>query len=367
MDTVLVGAGGYGANFVDWIFASKVDVRLAGVVDPYAKNSARYDKFKHLPVYDTLPEFFANHKAELTVISSPIHLHFEQCVTALENGSHVLCEKPLVPTIAELDILDKKIKESGKSLSVGFQWCFSPIMLDIKERILAGDLGKPKNLKCYVSWPRGWDYYSRNGWAGRIKTPSGQIINDSIASNATSHYIQNMLFLLGSSIEESAELLEAKYELWRANDIESFDTIILSGKAGGGSLYFAASHATNYLVNPVMHYEFEKATIFVNVFNQDYDCVIHHEDGRIENLGDALAGGDSDKVALTAKCIRGRYPWVCTAKTVRPITQLIDDIFNNMSVKTLPGVVKDEKANATYVPNLHLKLWQAFNCEEVNL
>lgn len=363
MDTVLVGAGGFGANFVDWIVASKHGVRLVGVVDPYAKTSARYENFKHLPVYDTLQEYFAKHTAELTVISSPIHLHLEQCLTALENGSHVMCEKPLVPTVADLDILDKKIAESGKTLSVGFQWCFSPVMLAVKERILAGEFGKPSILKCYISWPRHWDYYARNKWAGKIKTDTGQVINDSIASNATAHYIQNMLFLLGPSMEESADLQDANTELWRANDIESFDTITLQGKAGGGRMYFAASHATNYLVDPVMHYTFEKATIFVNMFNQDYDCVIHHNDGRIENLGHALAGGDSDKVDFTALSIRGEKPWVCTSKTVRPITQLIDDIFSNLVVKQLPGVVNDENLKATYVPNLHLDLWQAY-CEE---
>ena len=365
LNTVLVGAGGYGGTYADMLLNGNMGeyLRFAAVIDPYAQDSRFYGQFKDtVPVYEKLEDFFSENSADITIISSPIHFHYAQCMTALENGSHVLCEKPLVPTLAQYNLLEKKIEDSGKMLSVGFQWCYSEVMLGIKERILAGEFGNPVCLKSYVSWPRDYQYYARK-WAGKCKTADGETVNDSIASNATAHYIQNMLFLLGGSIEESADLKNTSVECYRANDIEAFDTIAFHGEAGGAEIYYAASHAVNYTVNPVMEYEFEKASVFVNVFNEDYRCIVHHRGGKVEDLGSALANGDKNKLFNIAKNILGEQNFICTARTARPITVFIDAVFNQTPFYDFSNefVVKDSEKKQTYVKNLHLDLLRCYN------
>ena len=373
VNAILVGAGGYGETYVDLLLNGSMSeyLRFAAVIDPYAQNSRSYGRFKDaVPVYDSLEDFFAGNPDEnigLTIISSPIYLHYRQCVTALEHGSHVLCEKPLVPALEQYDLLEKKIQSSGKTLTVGFQWCYSEVMLDLKRRILANEFGKPVFLKSFVSWPRDRQYYSRGGgWAGKIKTVGGEPVYDSVASNATAHYIQNMLFLLGDTVQESADLKNTYVECYRANDIESFDTIVFRGEAGGAEIFYAASHAVNYTVNPVMYYEFEKASILVNVFSQDYICTVHHRGGTVENLGGALANGDKNKLLYTAQSILGERDSVytaCTAKTVKPFTVFIDSVFNQVPFYVFPGefIVKDVNPERTYVKNLHLDLARCFS------
>jgi predicted dehydrogenase len=367
LKTVLVGAGGYGQTYVNLFLNGNMGeyFNFTAVVDPYAQNSNFYGQFKDkIPVYNKLEDFFAENSADLTIISSPIHFHYNQCVIALDNGSHVLCEKPLVPTLEQYNLLEEKIKSSGKTVSVGFQWCFSDDMLDIKNRILAGEFGEPVSLKSYVSWPRDWEYYARGGgWAGKVKTANGEPVNDSVASNATAHYIQNMLFLLGDTIEESADLKNTFVECYKANDIEAFDTIVFRGEANGAEIFYAASHAVNYLVNPVMVYEFEKANIFVNVFDQNSQCTIHRRDGVVEYPGDACKNGDKNKLLYTAQSILGERDFICTAKTARPITVLIDSVFNQVPFNVFPDelVIKDVKDEKTYVKNLHMDLLRCFN------
>jgi len=368
LNTVLVGAGGHGVSYVGLLLNGNMGeyLKFSAVVDPYAKNSSHYEQFKNVvPVYERLEDFFADNSADFTIISTPIHLHYGQCVKALENGSHVLCEKPLVPTVEQYHLLEQKIQESGKTVSVGFQWCYSEVTLELKRRILAGEFGKPVCLKSFVSWPRGWQYYTRgSGWAGKIKTAGGEPVHDSVASNATAHYIQNMLFLLGDSMEESAGLKNISVECYKANDIESFDTIAFRGEASGAEVFYAASHAVNYQVDPVMYYEFEKASIVVNFFSYDYfQCTVHHRDGKIENLGSALANGDKNKLLYTAQSILGERDFICTAKTAKPITVFIDNIFNQAQFNIFPGefIVKDTNEKRTYVKNLHLDLLRCFN------
>jgi len=371
--TLLVGVGGYGAVYADYLLSGDFsdDYSLAGVVDPYAKTSPHYERLKaKAPIYNYMSEFFANHKAKLSIIATPIQFHFDQCMSAFENGSHVLCEKPLVPTLDALDRLEAA--RGDKMLAVGFQWCYSPVMMSLKERILAGEFGKPIRLKSFVSWPRDWDYYNRGvKWAGKIKTAEGDLIHDSIASNATAHYIQNMLYLLGESMEESATLHDLQAECYRANDIESFDTIVFRGKtkgsAGDAEVYYNASHATYFTINPVMDYAFEKARIWLNVTNQEFDCTLHHSDGRIESLGDGRGDGERNRMPIIAKRLRGEKAYICSAQTARPVTAIIDELFKSVQFKDFPAdlVMKNEKTKLTYVKNLHLDLWDCYNTNKL--
>jgi len=367
VSTILVGAGGYGANHGRTMLENAIpEVHLTAIVDPYAKNSPIYDLFKDtIPVYNQLEDFYATGQtAQLAIIASPHHLHYQQCVAALKGGSHVLCEKPLVPDLKTLNLLDEEVAASGKTLSVGFQWCSSSVMRGLKSRIIAGEFGKPVFFKNYTSWPRDWKYYNRNSWAGRIKTDDGQLVNDAVASNATSHHLQNMLFLLGSTMEDSASLNDTYVEIYRANNIETFDTCVLRGDAGDAKVLYIASHATNYnMPNPIMQYELEKAIITVGVLDREGVCIVHHRDGRIENLGNAMGGGITNNIIFAARAAQGEGNVACSIRTVRPFTALIDAIFSQAPIHNfLENHVHICTAEErTYIPFLHMDLVKCFN------
>jgi len=370
ISVVQVGSGGFAASHLKKMLDPKMaeHLQLVGVVDPYAASSSQYDNFKNLvPVYDTLADFYAENSADLAFIATPIHLHFEQCITAMDNGSHVLCEKPLVPTLNQLDQLEAKSKSTCKTCAVAFQWCHSSVMLNLKERILAGEFGKPINLKALVSWPRAWSYFSRS-WAGRLISDCGKPVRDSILSNATAHYIQNMLFVLGPTMAKSAELTNINAECYRANDIETFDTIALSGQAGGADVFFAASHATNFNTHhPLIDYTFENARILISFCEQDGRCVVHRADGRIEDMGDALGNGFWNELIFASQSVRGERPWCCTIDTVRPFTALVDHVFSNVSIKQFNNsyIVQDLDKQRTFVKNLHLDLIECYNMRKL--
>ena len=364
LQTLLVGAGGYGAVLAEYLLSRDLDcdLELVGVADPYAKSSRLIERLKEETiVYGSMEEFFAGQRADLTIIASPIHLHYKQCQIAFENNSHVLCEKPLVPTLAQLDSLQEK--RGDKVLAVGFQWCYSDVMVSLKKRVLAGEFGKPINMKCYVSWPRRWQYFNRgNKWAGKIRTQEGEPVYDSVISNATAHYIQNILFLLGPSMEESAYLQNLQAECYRANHIESFDTIALKGTVGGADVFFCASHATCHPIQPTTEYRFENATIWMNVNSQDFTVYVHHRDGPVENLGHGEGNADKNKLSLVARHIKGEKTHICTAETTRPFTTLIEMLFEKCTFYPFPEehVHRNEAMQLTYVKNLHIDLWECF-------
>lgn len=339
---LLAGAGGYGNVYVEYFRQGRMErenARLAGVADPFAEKAPGYAWLQEnkIPIYSTPADFFRENQADLTIIATPTNLHSPYSITAMENGSHVLCEKPLTPTLQELDALEQERKRLDRQLGVGFQWSFSQTMGRLKEDILAGVYGRPKMLKTFISWPRALSYYGSSTWKGRVRDGKGGYILDSIVTNAAAHYLHNIFFLLGSTMETAAYPERVEAELYRAKQIESFDTCILRGCAGGGRFLYVASHATQLNLEPSFCYEFEKGAV---VFNQDAqdNCVTGRlSDGRTIVYGDPFTNEEIfQKCRAMLDYIRtGQLPR-CTISTVRPHLLTCNAVFDYGRVTDFP-------------------------------
>jgi len=266
INVVLAGIGGYGEGYLNALLndADTHNARLAGCVDPFAAASKHIDviRQRNIPVYDSLEEFYKNHSAELAVISSPIHYHKSQTITALQAGSNVLCEKPVAALVEDALAMADAAKKAKRFVAIGYQWSFSPANIELKEDILAGHYGKPKRFKTCTCWPRWESYYKRNNWAGRIKTDNGLWILDSPANNATAHYLNNMFFVAGTAINKSAEPEKIEAELYRAKSCENYDTAAVRMMTDTGvELLFLTTHSSKETIGPVLEFEFEHGKV----------------------------------------------------------------------------------------------------------
>jgi predicted dehydrogenase len=262
---LLAGIGGYGEVYAKELLEYSGDRKfhIAGVVEPFPQNSPYYEKFKKLdiPVFSTIEEYYKERAADLAVISSPIQFHREQACYALSKGSNVLCEKPISATVEDGIEMIKARDLSKKFLSIGYQWSYSEAIQKLKRDVMSGIYGKPLRFKTLLLWPRKHRYFKR-AWAGKIKDSEGRMVYDSIANNATAHYIHNMFYILGETTDTGAIPAEATAELYRANDIENYDTAafrVITDK--GVELLYIGTHAVEKIYGPVFTYEFEKGSI----------------------------------------------------------------------------------------------------------
>jgi len=261
-----VGINGYGGVHTRAALDYTGDAALviAGLVDPAYESFHRLDEAvaRGIPCFASLEAFFAaGHKADLAFIATPIHTHLPLTELAMQNGCHVYCEKPVAGSLTEALEMQALAKKYGRKLEIGFQLSHNPAILAMKRDILEGVWGKPLRMKTIVLWPRNSRYY-RRGWAGKRHAANGKPIMDSIASNATAHYIQNMLFLLGGQMDACANPANVNARLFRANDIETFDACMLDIQTEGGvQLLYYAAHCTDKLRHPEVVYEFEKGVI----------------------------------------------------------------------------------------------------------
>jgi predicted dehydrogenase len=76
------------------------------------------------------------------VIATPPRTHTEVALTALRHGKHVLLEKPLATSLAEARLLVEVAQDAGLILMVGHTFEFNPAVLELKQRIMGGELGR---------------------------------------------------------------------------------------------------------------------------------------------------------------------------------------------------------------------------------
>lgn len=313
---LLVGIGGYGNTYVEGLLDNRCDEKyyIAGIVDPMPESQPRLAELKalNIPIYTTLEEFYEKHTADLAVISSPIHFHCEQACYALSKGSNVLCEKPLCATAEDGYKMIEASKKTGKFLSIGYQWSHSEAIQNLKKDIQTGLLGKAVRFKTILLLPRTDKYYSRS-WAGKLRDSQGRWILDSIANNATAHYIHNMFYLLGDETNKSAKPLNITAELYHANPIESFDTAAMRAETDNGvELLYLATHATREHLGPVFDYEFEKGkVIFRNSPDpQKRNIVAYFNDGNTKIYGDPN-NGTLNKLWLAIDMVNNEAGLLC--------------------------------------------------------
>jgi predicted dehydrogenase len=370
VSVLLVGAGGYGNHYANALLDNEGGrkYKLAGVVDPKPENCSNIYKIRELgiPVFDTIEEFYSNNHCDLAVISTPIQFHCPQVCYSLRQGSNVLCEKPMCASIEDAVEMIRARDKSGKFLAIGYQWSFNENILKLKTDILEGKFGKPVRLKTLVLWPRDEQYYSR-GWAGRKFDGSGRLVLDSVANNATAHYLHNMFFVLGKDIVHSAVPLNVTAELYRANKIENYDTAALRAiTTEGTEILFFASHAVIESVGPILHYEFEKAkvTFLFNAEKNNSIKVCYH-DGT-ENYYGNPNNSDIQKLWVCIDAVNRDVVIPCGPEAALSHTACINGMHDSMpEIVNFPKeIIKHDGSPAvTWVEGLGESLTSCFkNC-----
>ena len=370
-----MGLGGYGNGYVDALLdhGDEMGVELAGAVDPNPSGCRRTEEVAAAvgKIHPDLDAFYASDSADLVVISTPIHLHASTTTTALAHGSSVLCEKPVAGSLADARVMQRALAdaqgalpaagepgrksgdvpasaaprhERGREpsggaplLAIGYQWSFSPVIRRMREQIAAGRFGTPLSFRTLVFWPRPRSYYGRNSWAGALRTPGGDAVLDSPVNNATAHYLHNMLFVLP---QDHATPQTVTAELYRANEIENYDTAAIRVEtAGGTTLHFATAHPVPSQIDPVIHYRFSEADITCTVPGSFF-C--RFSDGTVEEIG-SPESSHHEKLSVFAQAVRERGASPCSlseaanqlavvlaAQESAPVQPFPDDLIRTM-------------------------------------
>ncbi|WP_455863696.1 Gfo/Idh/MocA family protein [Pantoea agglomerans] len=96
--------------------------------------------------YDSYPEMFAEEAKradgiEVVTIATPNGTHYEITKAALNAGLHVICEKPLFFTSAEVKEVKQLAEEKGLIVGVTYGYSGHQMLLQMRKMIAQGDIG----------------------------------------------------------------------------------------------------------------------------------------------------------------------------------------------------------------------------------
>lgn len=112
-------------------------------------------------VYKDLDTLISKEKAlpeeermQVVSILTPNFLHFPMAKQLLENGFHVICEKPLTTTYKEAKILEETLEKAGTVFAVTYTYTGYPMVRQMREMISNGVVGKIQKID--VQYYQGW-------------------------------------------------------------------------------------------------------------------------------------------------------------------------------------------------------------------
>lgn len=144
----VAGFGYWGPNLVR-NFRNNKGFKVIGIIEPDVNNhEAAQRLYPNIELYN---EFDLNRAKILTqrspssqvalAIATPVNTHFKLAKDALENGFHVLIEKPMAETVEECTELIEIAQKNEKVLMVDHTFVYTPAVREIRRLIQNNELG----------------------------------------------------------------------------------------------------------------------------------------------------------------------------------------------------------------------------------
>jgi len=128
------------------------DIAILSGQDLFLSPDRTYGTYKEMIEKESkLP---SGERIDFVSIVTPNHVHFDPAKLALENGFHVVCEKPMTYSYEEALALEKLVEESGLVFALTHTYTGYPMIKQAREMIQSGVFGKIR--KVVVEYPQGW-------------------------------------------------------------------------------------------------------------------------------------------------------------------------------------------------------------------
>src|SRR5256885_5491308 len=127
------------------------DVEIVAATDTRPGQRALLET--HLPGarwYDSADELLADTRLDFVDISTPPSSHGPLIRRALERGLHVLCEKPLVQSLDELDALRAVAEGARRVLHTVHNWHYAPIVRRTAALVREGAIGRVTRVEWHT-------------------------------------------------------------------------------------------------------------------------------------------------------------------------------------------------------------------------
>lgn len=108
--------------------------------------------YPNILAYDSLDELLDNEQIQAIYLPMANHEHAEWALRAIAKGKHVLCEKPMALSIADIDAIESAALKADVKVMEGFMYRFHPQHLRVKELLESGLIGEIRSVRACFSF-----------------------------------------------------------------------------------------------------------------------------------------------------------------------------------------------------------------------
>jgi predicted dehydrogenase len=168
------------------------DIRLVAVADvnpAFATDTARRFGYQRAEAGWEAVAAADDVDVASVVVANPLHRQIVEGLLAA--GKHVLCEKPMAPTVEDAEAMVAAARASGRETGIGFVFRRSPAIAAVRDQLGSGAIGRPLHFNGHYWCDYGCDPRAPMSWRYKGATGSGAL------SDIGSHLLDLAEFLCG--------------------------------------------------------------------------------------------------------------------------------------------------------------------------
>lgn len=150
INLAIIGTNWITEKFVEAALESE-EFQLMGIYSRDLSNAQHFAvtlQHEECQFYDSLDALASATEVDAVYIASPNSLHFEQACLMMQNGKHVICEKPISSNIAETTKMYETARANDVILFEAFKTEFLPNFVELKRNL--PEVGRLRNV--YLSY-----------------------------------------------------------------------------------------------------------------------------------------------------------------------------------------------------------------------
>lgn len=140
----IIGLGGIAFNKHMPSLAKLPQVEITGFFDIDSARSRRAKQefgSSSAMIYDDYRQLIEDSNIDVVHVCTPNDSHAEISIAAMQAGKHVMCEKPMAITVESAREMVKTSRETGRKLTIGYNYRFRPDAQYLKQLCRKGELG----------------------------------------------------------------------------------------------------------------------------------------------------------------------------------------------------------------------------------
>jgi len=203
---------------------------MSAVADVTAsRRNAAVRALPSVHVYDCHGEMLANEKKlDAVIVATPPLYHAEAVLSSLEEGLHVLCEKPLTLDPRTFERIEKSSEKHRRAVYTVNNWAFSPQWSRLLELCSSGRLGPIRHAEIRVLRTRPSVSALPGDWRKDSAVSGGGILVDH-----GWHNLYLMRRILGDELELAETVLQP------AGTVDEVATVLLKAPGASGTIHLS--------------------------------------------------------------------------------------------------------------------------------